>query len=97
MTDRGRETVWSKANASPPYDFYTSRLKVFLRNNPGALANVCTVIGKSGANISDIKFNLRSHDYFQIFFDLEVQNIKQLNGLLSDIKLLDSINDVTRG
>ncbi len=64
---------------------HAATILLTLRNEPGALGEVCGLVGKSGANIEDLSLIDRKPDYFSIRFDIAVRDIQHLSGLLSAI------------
>lgn len=64
---------------------HAATILLTLRNEPGALGEICMLVGRSGANIEDLAMIDRKPDYFSIRFDLAVRDIQHLTGLLSAI------------
>lgn len=56
----------------------SARLYVAMENLPGALGNVCTLIGGQGANIQDLKVVGRGLDLFEVLVDVQVRDLKHL-------------------
>ena len=50
----------------------TTRISVTLKNPPGSLGKVTTIIAKNNGNISNINFTTRKTDFFEIIIDIEV-------------------------
>lgn len=73
-----------------------SRLTVTLVNAPGSLAELATTIAASGSNISNLKFTNRTADFFDMDVDIEVQDAKHLNAILTTLRGQKSISSVER-
>ena len=65
---------------------HAATILLTLRNEPGALGEICALVGRSGANIEDLVMIDRQPDYFSIRFDVAVRDIRHLTGLISAIK-----------
>ena len=72
------------------------RVEVTLANQPGALGEVCTLIGEQKANIDNLSMTTRKPDFFQISIDLEVRDTKHLSDILSALKAQSFVNQVAR-
>ncbi|MEM7189813.1 MAG: bifunctional (p)ppGpp synthetase/guanosine-3',5'-bis(diphosphate) 3'-pyrophosphohydrolase [Pseudomonadota bacterium] len=73
-----------------------ARLEMTLANQPGALGQVCTLIGELHANIDNLAMTTRKPDFFQINVDLEVRDTKHLSDILSALKAQSYVNQVER-
>ena len=52
-------------------------------NEPGSLAQVATVIAEHDGNIDNISMSRRSPDFTELTIDLEVYDLKHLNGIIA--------------
>lgn len=75
---------------------YSSRINLVVINEPGALGSVTTVIGKSGGNITNLRFTNRQRDFFQLQIDVEVTDDRHLSGIMAALRATPSISDVDR-
>ncbi len=73
-----------------------ARLHVILINRVGSLANLTTLIGKSSANILNFKILNRSERFFEINFDVEVDNVDHLENIMAIMRSSEFINYVER-
>lgn len=73
-----------------------SRLTVTLVNEPGSLANMAATIAASGGNISNLKFTNRTADFFDMDVDIEVDDAKHLNAILTTLRGQKSVSTVER-
>ncbi|MEM1351207.1 MAG: bifunctional (p)ppGpp synthetase/guanosine-3',5'-bis(diphosphate) 3'-pyrophosphohydrolase [Pseudomonadota bacterium] len=70
---------------------YGATLDVTLNNDSGTLGRVCTLIGETKANISDLQFVDRKPDFYRLLFYVEVRDATHLHSL---ILTLEAENDV---
>jgi GTP pyrophosphokinase len=73
-----------------------ARLLVSTLNKPGALGTISTVIGKQGGNITDIRFGQRSPDLYELFLDVEVEGIEQLQRVQAALRANPVVSTVER-
>ncbi|MEM6622942.1 MAG: bifunctional (p)ppGpp synthetase/guanosine-3',5'-bis(diphosphate) 3'-pyrophosphohydrolase [Pseudomonadota bacterium] len=72
------------------------RIELTLANEPGALGQVCTLVGEQNANIDNLAMITRKPDFFRIHLDLEVRDTKHLGGILTALKAQSYVNHVER-
>ncbi|MEL6979459.1 MAG: bifunctional (p)ppGpp synthetase/guanosine-3',5'-bis(diphosphate) 3'-pyrophosphohydrolase [Pseudomonadota bacterium] len=58
-------------------------LSVTIANEPGALGEVCALIGGSGANIDSVETWDRKPDFHRLRFELEVRDLRHLSNVLT--------------
>lgn len=75
---------------------HVGRLDVVLANEPGSLGSLSTVIGKSRGNILNLKIVNRSHDFFEMFIDVEVDDVRHLSEIIAALRATPVINSVDR-
>ena len=75
---------------------YSSRIHLIMLNEPGALGGVTTVIGKTGGNITNLRFTNRQRDFFELLIDVEVQDDRHLNNIMAALRATPSITEVKR-
>ena len=73
-----------------------SRLIVTLANEPGSLGELANTIAQSGGNISNLKFTNRNADFFDMTVDIEVDNNKHLNDVMTALRAGRSVSSVDR-
>jgi GTP pyrophosphokinase len=73
-----------------------SRLNVTLANEPGSLGEMANIIALSGGNISNLKFTNRNPDFFDMTVDIEVDNNKHLNEVMTAMRAGRSMSSVNR-
>ena len=80
------------ADAAPQ----VSRLNVTLVNEPGSLGELANTIAQSDGNISNLKFTNRNPDFFDMTVDIEVDNNKHLNDVMTALRGARSVSSVER-
>jgi GTP pyrophosphokinase len=73
-----------------------ARIFVRMRNAPGALGIVTTVIGNNGGNIFNMKVVGRNALYFEIQADLEVRDLAHLQNIIGALRVNDAVESVDR-
>ncbi|MEL6281383.1 MAG: bifunctional (p)ppGpp synthetase/guanosine-3',5'-bis(diphosphate) 3'-pyrophosphohydrolase [Pseudomonadota bacterium] len=81
--DRWLDVAWAP-NAGDHAD-HLAHIALVLVNEPGALGQVCTLIGAAGANIDDMTFADRKPDFFRLDIDLEVRDLRHLTNILTTL------------
>jgi len=77
-------------------DFFPAQIKAMAINEPGTLAAIATVIGENGANIANIGIHALSSDFHEMTIDLEVSDLKHLNGIISQLRAKPVVSKVER-
>jgi len=70
----------------PEEKSYTSTIEVDLPHEPGALGNVCSLIGLNKGNIVNVDILERKAKYLKFSFDLQIKDLKNFTNLISQIK-----------
>jgi RelA/SpoT family (p)ppGpp synthetase len=65
---------------------YTSSIEVDLPHKPGALGNICHLIGLNKGNIINVELVERNDDYYKFSLDLQIKDLKNFTNLISQIK-----------
>lgn len=95
MPERWIDVAWgdgqSKDNAA-----LVGRLTVVVTNQPNSLGALTTIIGKSNANILNLKITNRSLDFFDILVDVEVKDTKHLMNVIAALRSNTAIISVDR-
>ena len=58
-------------------------------HKPGALGNICSLIGLNKGNIINIELLERKEKYLKFAFDLQIKDLKNFTNLISQIKQSD--------
>ncbi|UZK68321.1 bifunctional (p)ppGpp synthetase/guanosine-3',5'-bis(diphosphate) 3'-pyrophosphohydrolase [Sphingomonas sp. S1-29] len=75
----------------------TARVNVTLKNEPGALGAVATIIGAHKANILGIRMDNRDTTFHTNTIDLEVRDATHLMKLLASLRAADAVSAAERG
>src|SRR5579883_2356458 len=76
--------------------FFPARILVTAINEPGTLGTIATVIGDMGANIDNITIHVISPDFHELIFDVEVADLKHLNGIIAELRTKPVASKVER-
>ena len=93
QTDRWIDLTWSEGESERRH---TVTVELTILNSAGVLGHVCTLIGESGANISDMEFEDRRQDYFSITMYLEVWHFTHLHNVLTALEAEGDVAQVQR-
>ena len=77
-------------------DGATARISVMVRNEPGALGIVSTVIGQHKANIIELRLDTRDSRFHTNTIDVEVHDLAQLMRLMAALRATDAVHAVER-
>lgn len=75
---------------------YVGRLRATVAHESGALAVISNTIAQEAGNISNLKITNRSPDFFEILLDIEVDDIKHLNGIMASLRSKPVVQSVDR-
>ena len=73
-----------------------ARIIVVLKNKPGSLGKITTVIAKNNGNISNINFLVRKIDFFEILIDIEVRDAKHLQNIIAALRMETVVSSLER-
>jgi GTP diphosphokinase / guanosine-3',5'-bis(diphosphate) 3'-diphosphatase len=73
-----------------------AQISVTLKNEPGALGTVSTIIGQHRANIVNIRFDTSDAGFHTNLIDLEVRDAAHLGKLMGALRAADAVNAVER-
>ena len=73
-----------------------AKIIVVLKNKPGSLGKVTTVIAKNNGNISNINFSVRKIDFFEILIDIEVRDANHLENIIAALRMEPEISSLER-
>jgi GTP diphosphokinase / guanosine-3',5'-bis(diphosphate) 3'-diphosphatase len=78
------------------HELFPARIRITAINEPGALGTIATVIGDHAANIDNIVFKPLSADFREMTIDLEVNDLKHLNTIVSHLRARQVVSKVER-
>ncbi|HUT49839.1 MAG TPA: bifunctional (p)ppGpp synthetase/guanosine-3',5'-bis(diphosphate) 3'-pyrophosphohydrolase [Alphaproteobacteria bacterium] len=73
-----------------------TRISVIVGNEPGALGDLSSIIGKNDGNISNLKITSRDQDFFEMIIDIEVRDVRHLTDIIAALRATPVINSVAR-
>ncbi|MCP3383722.1 bifunctional (p)ppGpp synthetase/guanosine-3',5'-bis(diphosphate) 3'-pyrophosphohydrolase [Bradyrhizobium sp. CCGUVB4N] len=82
--ERWLDARWDIEDSAPQR--FPARIKVENVNEPGALAQIATVIAEHDGNIDNISMQRRSPDFTETTIDLEVYDLKHLSAILAQLR-----------
>ncbi|MGY8660968.1 bifunctional (p)ppGpp synthetase/guanosine-3',5'-bis(diphosphate) 3'-pyrophosphohydrolase [Bradyrhizobium sp. UFLA05-109] len=82
--ERWLDVRWDIEDTAPQR--FPARIKVENVNEPGALAQIATVIAEHDGNIDNISMQRRSPDFTETTIDLEVYDLKHLSAIIAQLR-----------
>jgi GTP diphosphokinase / guanosine-3',5'-bis(diphosphate) 3'-diphosphatase len=93
------ETLWRDLQWTPEAERNTvarARLTATIRNAPGVLGQVCTIIGEARGNIVGLRMHRRQSDFFDVDLDIDVNDAKHLTHIAAALRANPSVETVER-
>ena len=97
--DEAEEDVWRDLHWTAEAETNTLsqvRLKMTIRDAPGVLGMVCTIIGEAGGNITNLHMNMRHSDFFDVDLQIEVKDARHLTNIAAALRACPSVETVDR-
>ena len=94
-----REELWRDLQWTPDAERNTiarARLTATIRNAPGVLGQVCTIIGEAGGNIMNLRMHHRQQDFFDVDIDIDVKDARHLTHIAAALRANPSVETVER-
>jgi GTP diphosphokinase / guanosine-3',5'-bis(diphosphate) 3'-diphosphatase len=82
--ERWLDVRWDIEDTAPQR--FPARIRVENVNEPGALAQIATVIAEHDGNIDNISMQRRSPDFTETTIDLEVYDLKHLSAIIAQLR-----------
>jgi GTP pyrophosphokinase len=92
--DRWLDLTWDVDEEAG--DRFPARIAVIMLNEAGTLAQIAQVIGDNDGNIANLNLVNRAEDFFEMHIDVEVEDLKHLNTILSKLKRKPVVSKVRR-
>jgi GTP diphosphokinase / guanosine-3',5'-bis(diphosphate) 3'-diphosphatase len=73
-----------------------ARVLVRVKNEPGSLAAVMTVIAANGGNIFNMKVLERNPLFFEFLVDIEVRDVAHLQNIAGALRVNNAVESVDR-
>jgi GTP pyrophosphokinase/guanosine-3',5'-bis(diphosphate) 3'-pyrophosphohydrolase len=92
------DSVWNDLQWTPEAEqgVAVARFRATIKNAPGMLGQVATVIGEAGGNILNLKMALRQSDFFDLDIDVEVTDAKHATTVMAALRANPSVDTVER-
>ncbi|QXX73589.1 GTP pyrophosphokinase rsh [Methylovirgula sp. HY1] len=91
---RWLDVRWDIEEGHP--ELFPAKLMVTAINEPGTLGMIATLIGDTGANIDNISIHELSADFREMIIDIEVTDLKHLNGIITQLRAKPVVSKVER-
>ena len=75
---------------------YSAALDLTIGNDAGVLGRGCTLIGETGANISDLIFFDRKPDFYRLLIYVELRDLTHLHSLMRSLEAESDVAAVAR-
>ena len=92
--DRWLDLRWDED--APLFATHVARVECVTANEPGALAAICSLIAEQKANIDFLYTADRTPDFFRIVVDVEVRDLKHLDGILTALEAQPVVSEARR-
>ncbi len=67
------------------------RIEATVQNEPGALAEISGAVGRSRGNIAGVSVSRRAPDFYDMVFDVEVENARHLTHILAAMRACSTV------
>jgi len=94
-----KEDLWRDLQWTPEAErnsIARAKLIATIRNAPGVLGQVCTIIGEAGGNIVQLRMHHRQADFFDVDLDVDVNDAKHLTHIAAALRANPSVETVDR-
>ncbi|XDA98761.1 bifunctional (p)ppGpp synthetase/guanosine-3',5'-bis(diphosphate) 3'-pyrophosphohydrolase [Sulfitobacter sp. LCG007] len=75
---------------------YGATLDITIGNDAGVLGRICTLIGETNANISDLQFVDRKPDFYRLLVYVELRDVEHLHSLMLTLEAEADVAAVAR-
>ncbi|WP_341703585.1 bifunctional (p)ppGpp synthetase/guanosine-3',5'-bis(diphosphate) 3'-pyrophosphohydrolase [Ferrovibrio sp.] len=94
--ERWLDLAWDSPAEAEKAHGHVGRISLVINNEPGALSAVTTIIAKHKGNITNLKITNRTPEFFEMFVDIEVRDVKHLTNIIAALRATPSISSVER-
>ena len=92
----GTDADWLDLAWGDGSDGGTARLAVIVRDIPGALGNVASLLGSKGANIVNLNLVHRDGSFHTFHLDVEVHDLAHVHAILAALRETDAVSSAER-
>ena len=75
---------------------YAVTLSITISNDAGVLGRICTLIGEQKANIADMHFTDKKHDFFKLLVDIELRDVEHLHAVMTALEADSNVAELFR-
>ncbi len=93
------DSVWQDLQWTPQAEQGTvasARIRATIKNAPGVLGQVATLIGEAGGNILNLVMSHRQQDFFDVDIDMEVEDARHATTIMAALRANPSVDTVER-
>ncbi|MBU4137616.1 MAG: bifunctional (p)ppGpp synthetase/guanosine-3',5'-bis(diphosphate) 3'-pyrophosphohydrolase [Alphaproteobacteria bacterium] len=93
------DSVWQDLQWTPQAEqgaVASARIRATIKNAPGVLGQVATIIGEAGGNILNLVMSHRQQDFFDVDIDMEVEDAKHATTIMAALRTNPSVDTVER-
>ncbi len=93
------DSVWMDLQWTPQAQHdavATTKIVATMRNAPGVLGQVATLIGEAGGNILNLIMTRRQHDFFDVEIDLDVADARHATLIMAALRANPFVDEVER-
>ena len=94
-----QDSLWRDLHWTAEAEQHTisrSRLAATVRDAPGVLGQVCTLIGEARGNIVNMRMHHRQSDFFDVDFDIDVIDARHITHIIAALRACPSVETVDR-
>jgi GTP pyrophosphokinase/guanosine-3',5'-bis(diphosphate) 3'-pyrophosphohydrolase len=94
-----REDLWRDIHWTAQAEQGTlsvAKLQATIRDTPGVLGQVCTIIGEAGGNIVSLNMHHRQSEFFDVDVDVEVRDARHLTLIAAALRACPPVETVER-
>ncbi|MNE27460.1 GTP pyrophosphokinase rsh [compost metagenome] len=93
------DSVWQDLQWTPQAErsaVGSVKLHATIKNAPGVLGQVATIIGEAGGNILNLSMTHRQQDFFDVDIDVEVEDARHATMIIAALRANPSVDTVDR-
>ncbi|QBX37518.1 bifunctional (p)ppGpp synthetase/guanosine-3',5'-bis(diphosphate) 3'-pyrophosphohydrolase [Brevundimonas sp. S30B] len=93
------DSVWQDLQWTPQAEHEavaSARIRATMKNAPGVLGQVSTLIGEAGGNILNLVMAHRQQDFFDVEIDVEVEDARHATTIIAALRANPSVDTVER-
>ena len=94
--DRIIDVHWKKDGSEDDGELYLTSIKLVIKNIPGVLASIFSIVANKKINIENIKTLNSSNEYSELLLDIRVHNTDHLESLITALLISKVVDSVQR-